>query len=400
MALGDVADFVRGVTFKPGDVKELGAPGTVACLRTANVQTELSLEDVWAIPETLAGRPDQGLRRGDVLVSSANSWNLVGKCSWVGDLPWRATFGGFVTTIRARPDRLDPRYFFRWFSSPTTQAVIRSFGRRTTNISNLNLDRCRRLTFRLPPLEEQRRIAAILDAADELRAKRRGSLSLLDSLTESIFVDMFGDPLSGGSQWHVGCIGDLVERFEAGKSVDTNEADAAVARYRVLKVSAITSGRYRGEESKPVPPAYEPPQEHFVRRGDLLFSRANTEALVGASALVDEDRSGELLSDKLWRFVWRDNVQVVPLYVWSYLQRSGTRRAIGSLATGTSGSMKNISQAKLMTVPIPVPPLSLQLEFADRRSQAAVVTRSGTTSLHAFDSLFSSLQHRAFRGEL
>jgi type I restriction enzyme S subunit len=207
--LGEVADLIRGVTFKPADVEELGSSGTIACLRTANVQAELDIEDVWAIPEAFARRAEQRLRPGDIVVSSANSWNLVGKCSWVDPLPWPATFGGFVTTLRAHSDSLDARYLYRWFSSPKIQALVRSFGRKTTNISNLDLNRCRAMLMPLPPVEEQRRVAAILDAADELRAKRRKSLALLDSLTESIFLDMFGDPATNPKDLPVRALGEL-----------------------------------------------------------------------------------------------------------------------------------------------------------------------------------------------
>src|SRR5664280_974539 len=92
VALGDHASFVRGVTFKPDDVRPLGEAQSVACMRTKNVQASLDLEDVWGIPAGCVRRDEQFLRDGDLLVSSANSWNLVGKCSWVGPLPWRSTF--------------------------------------------------------------------------------------------------------------------------------------------------------------------------------------------------------------------------------------------------------------------------------------------------------------------
>lgn len=81
--LGEVASFIRGITFKPEDVVPVGSSGSVACMRTKNVQSDLDLSDVWGIPEGLVKRSDQYLTAGDLLVSSANSWNLVGKCSWV-----------------------------------------------------------------------------------------------------------------------------------------------------------------------------------------------------------------------------------------------------------------------------------------------------------------------------
>src|SRR5437660_395432 len=142
-------------------------------MRTKNVQRELDCSDVWGVSERFVKRQDQYLSAGDILVSSANSWNLVGKCCLVPDLPWRATFGGFVSVLRPHPSKVDSQYLYRWFSSDQVQATLRSFGQQTTNISNLNIERCLKLKMPLPGLDNQRRIAAILDKADELRAKRR-----------------------------------------------------------------------------------------------------------------------------------------------------------------------------------------------------------------------------------
>src|SRR5687768_17581949 len=165
--LGDVAEFIRGINFKPDDVVPLGTPDATACLRTKNVQTELDLSDVWAVPKSFVKRPEQSVRDGDILVSSANSWNLVGKCCWIPELPWQTSFGGFVSVLRPNPKKVEPRFLYRWFRSDRIQALLRSFGQRTTSISNLNIERCRQLQLPLPPLPEQRRIAAILDKADD-----------------------------------------------------------------------------------------------------------------------------------------------------------------------------------------------------------------------------------------
>src|SRR5438045_2061040 len=102
--LGRVARFIRGVTFKPEEIVPLETSGSVHCMRTKNVQTELNTRDVWAIPSTLVKRREQFLQEGDLLISSANSWNLVGRACWVPSLASETTFGGFVTALR--PDRI------------------------------------------------------------------------------------------------------------------------------------------------------------------------------------------------------------------------------------------------------------------------------------------------------
>jgi type I restriction enzyme S subunit len=116
--------------------------------------------------------------------------------------------------------------------------------------------------------------------------------------------------------------------------------------------------------------------------------------------LVEVDPNGTLLSDKIWRFVWNDPVTVLPFYVWQVLQTPGIRSAIGSLATGTSGSMKNISQAKLLRLELPVPPMELQRVFEARIKESRRLAGECRRSLEELTSLFASLQHRAFRGEL
>ena len=156
--LGQYADFVRGITFKPADVVDQGTPGSVMCMRTKNVQSSLEMDDVLSIPSSLVRRKEQYLQAGDTLISSANSWNLLGKCSWVPELSDRSSFGGFVTVLRSIDEtQLDKRYLYRWFSYGRTQQLLRSFGRKTTNISNLPLDRCKKMELSLIHISEPTR---------------------------------------------------------------------------------------------------------------------------------------------------------------------------------------------------------------------------------------------------
>lgn len=149
--LGEVTDFIRGVTFKPDDVVPLRTPALVACFRTKNVQEDLDLSDVWALSERFAAKPEKLVRLGDIIVSSANSWNLVGKCSWVPVLPWKATAGGFVGVLRATSKNLEPRYLYWWFASIRTQEEVRNCARQTTNIANLNVSLLRQLEIKHEP---------------------------------------------------------------------------------------------------------------------------------------------------------------------------------------------------------------------------------------------------------
>lgn len=249
------------------------------------------------------------------------------------------------------------------------------------------------LEIPLPPLAEQRRIAAILDHADALRAKRRQVLAHLDVLTQSIFHDMFGDPDRAADDIPLGAVAGLAggRNLVAGDSKATSD-------YRVLKISAVTTGQFKPWESKPLPHGYVPPKNHLVRAGDLLMSRANTAELVGAVALVDSAPANLALPDKIWRFEWR--IEAEPTFWHALLSTGAIRGRISGLASGTGGSMKNVAKAKLEAMPVPRIGIHRQREFALRSHQLVVARKRATAALAADDELFTSLQTRAFDGRL
>jgi len=184
--LGQVATFIRGLTFKPSDVVPLGSPGSIACMRTKNVQAEIDCSDVWAIPASLLKDQTKALREGDILISSANSSNLVGRGCWVPELNWPSTFGGFVMALRAERTLVDPRFLFAWFSSSRAQTQLRSSANKTTNISNLNVNLCRKIRLPLPPLDEQRAFGDTVGSVGGVKAGYQTALAELDELFSSL----------------------------------------------------------------------------------------------------------------------------------------------------------------------------------------------------------------------
>jgi type I restriction enzyme S subunit len=160
--LGDVTEIIRGITF-PGSAKSTVAePSTVACLRTANVQDEIDWDDLIYVSDEYVRRGDQWVRPGDLIISMANSLELVGKVALVRDVPLRASFGGFLAAIRPSPV-VEPQFLFVLLRSPEILQVIRSTASRTTNIANVSLKGLRPIELPLPPTAEQRRIVEKVD---------------------------------------------------------------------------------------------------------------------------------------------------------------------------------------------------------------------------------------------
>ena len=292
-------------------------------------------------------------------------------------------------------ERIDSRFLYHYLKTVDFYALAPA-----TTVPALRKSELDGIRVPFFPLEEQRRIAAILDQAETLRTQRRTALALLDSLTQSLFLEMFGDPVANDRGWPKVTVSDFVAGFESGKSLVADDEEDSASKYRVLKVSAVTSLEYKPEQSKAVPPDYAPPQSHIVRAGDLLFSRANTSELIGATAYVESTPDNLLLPDKLWRFVWHAPSQAAPLYVMHLFRQPKFRQEIGQRASGTSGSMKNISQEKVLSIQVGNPPLPLQQTFATRIAAIEALKATHRRALAALDELFASLQQRAFTGAL
>lgn len=385
--LGNVARFIRGVTFKPADVVPLETNGSVHCMRTKNVQTELDTKDVWAIPSGLVKRKDQLLQEGDLLISSANSWNLVGKACWVPSLLSETTFGGFISVLRADPQKIDPRYLFHWFTSSRTQATLRSFGQKTTNISNLNIGRCEAMELPLPPLEEQRRIAAILDQAEELRAKRRAAIALLDQLPQAIFLEMFGDPVSNPMGWPVARLSAL------------GALDRGVSKHRPRNAPELLGGIHPLIQTGDVANSDGYIKSHTSTYSDvgLKQSKKWPSGTLCITIAANIAKTGILTFDACFpdsvvgfTALRAESTQFVRVWL-SFLQKTLEDSAPES-------AQKNINLEILRNLPIPIPPTDLIARFSSRVDAVQRAKSVHYSSTSVCDTLFASLQNQSFGG--
>ena len=295
------------------------------------------------------------------------------------------------------PSRCDRAYLAHYLRSPrfARWATARTAG---AKMPRLNMKEFRDHEIPLPPLPEQRRIAAILDQADALRAKRREAIAKCDQLLQSVFLDMFGDPVTNPKGWPMVRAEEVFGDFLGGKNVAC--PDESISPYRILKVSAVTSTKYSPAESKPAPPNFSPPPETIVQAGDLLFSRANTTDLVAATAFVWATPANIVLPDKLWKLRRHPDSKADVMYLWELFKNETFRRALAKTSSGTSGSMKNISKSKLRATKIPLPPNELQAEFGRNcRFIHSQGERLNLAAAHS-EAIFAALQQRAFSGQL
>lgn len=256
----------------------------------------------------------------------------------------------------------------------------------------LNKEKVEGIQIPIPPITEQRRIVDLLSRAEGIVRLRREAEKKAAELIPALFIDIFGDTASNPKGWAVRKVSDFVTRFEGGKNIQAGSENGS--DYRILKVSAVTSGTYRESESKPSPDSYTPPPSHIIRAGDMLFSRANTVDLVGATAVVSKTNGKTLLPDKLWRFVWAEPVESA--YMHALFQSSSVRQELGKLSSGTSASMRNISQGKLFNLLLPVAPYQLQRDFALKASMIQSIQSQQRDATAKAQVTFNSLLAQIF----
>jgi restriction endonuclease S subunit len=250
----------------------------------------------------------------------------------------------------------------------------------------------------IPPLAEQERIAGRLTeqlaAVERARTAARSRLAAAEALPAAYLYGAFK-----GAQWPVLELGDGLTRFEAGTSVVALGRPAEEGEWGVLKVSAVSWGQFNARENKAVPAGYLPPAHERVRSGDLIISRANTAELAGAIVLVRDTPNNLMLSDKTLRLVLKQNV-FAPEFLELALRSRAARKFIEANATGTSHSMRNISQPTMRAIPVPTPPLATQRRIAvalSRRLTAVeVLAANHRAELAGIEALPASLLREAF----
>ncbi len=329
-----------------------------------------------------------------------------GTLGQVAVIPELARFSRYVISqsqMKLTPDDtiVDRSYLYHYFRVPRTVEKLLSEAQ-ATGVPHINLGILKRFRVLLPPLPEQRRIAEILDKADALRAKRRVALAQLDTLTQSIFLDMFGDPTLNPKGWKVRSLSEIGVRFRYG----TSNKSAGDGKW-TLRIPNVIGGSIDVDDLKRVPVTGDEFDRLRLEAGDLLFVRTNGNPdYVGRCAVYDpesiNDAGFEGRDFIFASYLIRGRISgdsVAPTFLREYLTTREGRRSLRARSK-TSAGQYNINTAGLGAIRVIVPPAELQREFVRQANNVAAIRRISETAAKKVDALFASLQHRAFRGEL
>ncbi len=394
--LGDVAEFIRGITFKPEDKVSLDSDDAVICMRTKNVQAELDETDLIAIPSAFVKRKEQYLKNGDILVSTANSWDLVGKCSWVGNLLYKSTAGGFISILRGKQDKVLSRYLYHWMASPRIQCYLRHCGRQTTNISNMSYDRAESLIIPIPyannvkkSLLEQQRIAKILDKADTIRKKRHQALQLANEFLKSTFLEMFGDPVTNTKGWKTKPLGQLCHICRGSSPRPIDKYLGGSVPWIKIGDATQNDGIYMHSTKQHILETGVK-KSRYLKAGSLIF--ANCGVSLGFARIIKFDgciHDGWLSFSEL-------SESIQPIFLLKLLN------SITEFfrKTAPDGTQPNLNTQIMKEFSIILPPIQMQLDFIDIVEKHSRISEGLNKAANEADKLFNSLVQRAFKGEL
>ncbi len=377
--LGDVADFLSGFAWKAKQFSNdpIGMP----IIRIQNVGADASTDfKYW--PESYADR--FVISRGDLLLTLSGSFRTV---VWTGP---NALLNQRIVKVSAHADT-DTRWLF--YALEEAMARIASMGRHAL-VSNVALSDLKELQINVPPLEEQKRIAGILDQADALRRLRSRALDKLNTLGQAIFHEMFGDPAINPNGWPMGVVGDLLEEAKYGTSGKANTEGKGLP---ILRMGNVTyDGQIDLSDLKHIELGDHEFEKYSTKPGDILFNRTNSKDLVGKTAVVTHT---EPLAIAGYLVRGRVNEAGNPHYISGYLNSPHGKAVLRNKCKNIVG-MANINAKEFQAIPIALPPVEAQREFAEKLSNLRGKTPAFNKSQREMDSLFASLQHRAFRGEL
>ncbi len=287
-------------------------------------------------------------------------------------------------------------YARRYFQQKEVGTWLKHHAKGVT-MPNLNTEVIRALPFVYPPLADQRRIAEILDKADALRAKRRAALARLDTLTQSIFLDMFGDPATNPKRWPFRQMRSLAAKFSDGpfgsnlKSEHYTESGTRVVRLQNIGVGEFVddNAAYISERH------FAKLKRHECLPGDVLVGTLgdpNLRACIQPTWLSTALNKADCVQ------IRPNNSTATASFVCALLNQPATERMAQDLMHGQT--RVRISMGRLRDLEVPVPPIELQRNFTSRVGAVEELKLVQRAALGKLDALFASLQHRAFRGEL
>lgn len=300
--------------------------------------------------------------------------------------------------IRCKPGKLEPKYLLHLLR---TEPVRYEGERRMTgSAGQKRVPRSFFEELELPipeDIDEQRRIAAILDKADAIRRKREQSLALADDLLKSAFLEMFGDLEHNDRNWPTEPLGELLSvKPQNGLYKPSNQYGTGT---RILRIDGFYDGYLENEETfKRLAVSADEQAKYGLNNGDIVINRVNSRKYLGKSALVEGLSEATVFESNMMRFAVATK-ELEPRFLVDQLQTEYIKRQILTCSKDAV-NQSSINQRDVESFRIRKPPIGLQNDYSRFVKATRVARHRQLTALLEASQVFASLSQRAFRGEL
>lgn len=372
--LDQVVAFRRGVSWKKEQERKAPGPSRVPVLRIPNVKERLDLSDLLFVEGFTSDQVDRArVTRGwCVMVGSNGNPKRVGDCVPVDD-PQDFVFASFLLGVGTTDEnRLDARFMYRLLRSGWVQEDIAESVQGSTGLKNINLNRLRGLRVLLPPLGEQRKIAAILSSVDDAIEATQAVIDQLQVVKKAMMAELLTHGLPGRhtrfkmteigeipEEWEVRRIGDLIETSAYGTSA---KSEAGGSGFPVLRIPNVVTESITIEDLKYASLKASEVEAYALRPGDLLVIRTNGNPLyVGRAAVVPQLAGTWLYASYLIRL--RVNHAVItPEFLHEAMRSEAVRKTMQG-AIRTSAGNYNLNTQGIVNTIVPVPSLTEQAKL-------------------------------------
>lgn len=288
----------------------------------------------------------------------------------------------------------DTKYLYHCLYHKVPELLTKAVGGAQPNI---NQQIIKNLRIPLPPLAEQKRIARILDVAAALQAQRRATLTHLDTLLQSTFLHMFGDPVTNPMRWEEVSLSELTD-IVSGVTKGRNFAGKETVMVPYMRVANVQDGELALADVKTIEVLPSDVEKYRLQKGDILLTEGGDPDKLGRGAIWEDQISSCIHQNHIFR-VRVDHHRALPEYLSALIGSKRGKVYFLRAAKQTTG-IATINQTQLKAFPVLLPPLILQRQYSEFVHQIKTTKSKLLQHGNHLDVLFASLQQRAFRGEL
>lgn len=393
--LGKITEIIRGITFSKEEGTSKPEDGKLPVIRAGSIQKSLLLEkdQIWIPAKKI--KQHQFIKKNDIVMcGSSGSSDLVGKCA-KSEQDWNGSFGAFCVGIRADETKCDSSYLYHFLCSPNFRNWTKASSE-GANIKNIRASELAAFEIPLPPLSEQKRIAAILDKADSLRRKRQQAMQLADEFLRAVFLDMFGDPVTNPKGWKkssITAIADVITGHAFKSAEFIEDCDDAV---RLCRGTNTLTGYFDWSDT-----AYWSKEKisklenYLIEEGDVILAMDRPWISSGLKVCI-----AELMERETYLVQRVARLRPIKLIYSDFIYSCIKSKSFESHCRPTETTVPHISPVELKNFQIMLPDEALVKKYHEITLRVRKLIRNMKISDFETDRNFNSLSKKAFAGEL